>query len=880
MGADEALRAQRPTGPAQIVTVLPMLGLCVFALGLFVSRIVELSQPSRHPLPWSFVQPLSQLWDVLPSLLVVELISLLTTLLALSHAATSVFQPVLLLVATMHSLICTALSPTIRWPAQAMLMLSPSLPLHELCLSIATFYISATAASRLHLTPMATAAAAGLLAMALHLLHGLVGLRLLWWSWHDLHPALASQALGVPLAPTMWSLLSTSTLVYVLRWACSRFAPLSHASDDELLASLHSAIQGLPRGPFVVVVPILALAIAAFLGFIIQLVVLECPGSPGPRSVAVAILSGSAIALASPRSPRSGTEGTDSHDAEDFKLFSGVSLYVGAMVALRLCSDPALHASTGAHQPLCSQGACLAPNSTRDSASFALWWGPTERMGSFGAKGTSTPYSASCAKWPGGIQPSSQGLPSQWYTICGAAEQPATAISGTLAVLSLGIFSTVLFGVCFGPLRPLWNQLRLKAAPQLAPIIAVANRMRCSEDPTALAAWGYCVVMGLSATQWASATGLWSSTASLQLCWRLISDVGSHGILWTALECVATLLVLLGAFLWLEHQSAGGRQSLALKLLKFRPILWPLLSLTGVAGTIAVFVYHYIPVEAMLCIGVAAVGGIGFVWELHSHLLRVGAERYLPGPLRGVLAETPLMLVLRKVYYGGIDAGLGLASALTASVAVRVQPHEMMAVVATLPPPGQALLSQPLVASLPREIRDVFYGREQAALAAAQQASELPRVNGVPALPAPPRSTRDPEGEEQRRAAQSQAIQNRTQGVLETANATGGAAVSTATGGIVWQRADAKAVVKAILLLRLKNFLKIGAKVVAGTGAVATTFYGIALLMPRLRRGLTPADVMTVITLLIAFFSGVKFKLLSKGGLSIKAGSAVVQGSS
>eukprot|EP01126_Amoeba_proteus_P050715 TRINITY_DN6012_c0_g2_i4.p2 TRINITY_DN6012_c0_g2~~TRINITY_DN6012_c0_g2_i4.p2 ORF type:complete len:179 (+),score=11.96 TRINITY_DN6012_c0_g2_i4:76-612(+) len=155
--------------------------------------------------PWTnFKSPIDQ-WKTLPTFLVGEYLFLILSCLAFIHAwnrsRLHLFVWFLtFLVGTANDVIFMAL-PFVDnfWQAQATIMITPRLPLYIPCVYNAFMYWSTTTAWRTGFGRLGQAAVAGLLAGILYFPYDMLGVKFLWWTWHDTYAGLRYRFLDVPI---------------------------------------------------------------------------------------------------------------------------------------------------------------------------------------------------------------------------------------------------------------------------------------------------------------------------------------------------------------------------------------------------------------------------------------------------------------------------------------------------------------------------------------------------------------------------------------------------------------------------------------------------------------------------------------------------------
>lgn len=187
----------------------------------------------------------SEQWKVMPSFLAGELLFYAITVGALIHAArsfkiTGSYNNLIIFVAalvagTANDVFFMALPFANNfWQAQAMIMLTPRLPLYIPCVYIAFMYYP-TVSARLFvierrknfpapsITPqtsfivrffktlftfqrLAIGIVSGIMAMLFYYPYDVTGAKFLWWTWHDTDAPIVQRINGAPASSTLWTL--------------------------------------------------------------------------------------------------------------------------------------------------------------------------------------------------------------------------------------------------------------------------------------------------------------------------------------------------------------------------------------------------------------------------------------------------------------------------------------------------------------------------------------------------------------------------------------------------------------------------------------------------------------------------------------------------
>lgn len=112
------------------------------------------------------------------------------------------------------------------WQAQAVIMLTPRMPLYIPCVYITFMYWPNVVAARVFCFTQkdifAEACLAGLLAGITYAPYDVNGARFLWWTWHDSDPGVKLRWFGVPAGSTLWTITFTASMSFLLRIGADR----------------------------------------------------------------------------------------------------------------------------------------------------------------------------------------------------------------------------------------------------------------------------------------------------------------------------------------------------------------------------------------------------------------------------------------------------------------------------------------------------------------------------------------------------------------------------------------------------------------------------------------------------------------------------------
>lgn len=285
-------------------------------------------------LPWQVFSSPAEQWATQPSFVLGELAFYLLAALSLWHALRNGGSHRLawlaaLLAGTANDVIFMAL-PLVDnfWQAQAMIMLTPRLPLYIPCVYICFLYLPTVALWRVRGLPaLARSALTGLLAILFYAPYDAIGVRFLWWTWHDSDPPIAERLLGVPIGSTLWVILFAGSFSWLLARAGLR--PGRTLGWGRALGALG-----------------LVLALSTVL-MVAQMTLLQPldGGVPGPRGLALAV----ALALGlGAWGMRGGVRRWSGRG--DRLLLPAILGYYALLLGVGLLADPVAHRSASLHQ--------------------------------------------------------------------------------------------------------------------------------------------------------------------------------------------------------------------------------------------------------------------------------------------------------------------------------------------------------------------------------------------------------------------------------------------------------------------------------------------------------------------------------------------------
>jgi hypothetical protein len=367
-------------------------------------------------LPYAhFNSPASQ-WAALPSFVIGEYLFIICAIVALVHARREGRDHVLVWVAaliagTANDMIFMAL-PLVDtfWQAQAQIMITARLPLYIPCVYVCFMYYPTVAVRRLGLEPLSAAALTGMVGCLFYAPYDIVGIKFLWWTWHDTDIPSSVRLLGAPVASSLWVLLFTGSFAWLIHKALGR------RRGDEITGKVFAVGFALVAG-------------CSTLLMLVQITILQQVdgGAPGYGALAAGWIVYATLVvlgrkLAKPEPPRAG----------DRLLLGAAIAYFTVLIAIMASFDPGKHVSTGVHQTV---GECYVE--ATDITGLT-------RHEFLCAKDFDEDYSFECV----------DELPAdgtQWYTICG---RPHTNFAAWMTGVGLlGLVGIGLFTFMLGPAR-------------------------------------------------------------------------------------------------------------------------------------------------------------------------------------------------------------------------------------------------------------------------------------------------------------------------------------------------------------------------------------------------------------------------------------------
>ena len=184
-------------------------------------------------LPFSFVRSPVEVAENMPSFVVGEVVFMLLSLVCFIHAWKKGRVYLLvwwasIIVGCANDVFFMCLPGVDNFHhAQGTIMLTPRLPLYILCVYNTFMYCSVTSCFSLQLGAIGNAAVVGLLAELFYSVYDFVGIRFLWWTWHDTDAAISERIFDVPIGSSMWVITFCFSFSFILHIMISRCRTIS-----------------------------------------------------------------------------------------------------------------------------------------------------------------------------------------------------------------------------------------------------------------------------------------------------------------------------------------------------------------------------------------------------------------------------------------------------------------------------------------------------------------------------------------------------------------------------------------------------------------------------------------------------------------------------
>ncbi|XP_001636002.2 uncharacterized protein LOC5515900 isoform X2 [Nematostella vectensis] len=201
-----------------------------------------------------------EIWREEPTFLMCEIVFLLIAAMTFRHALRNGKTYILLWITlSLHGLTTECVSyfvPDVDnfWHAQSMVMLvEKRLPLHIVLFYPGVMYTVALSVAKLRLPLSAEPFAVGLADVIFDFPFDIMGIKLLWWSWHDTDPNLFDRHYWVPWTSYIFHMTFASSFTFIfhgMRWALigvDKFQP-SKSWFKELTCVLVAGVFSMPLG--------------------------------------------------------------------------------------------------------------------------------------------------------------------------------------------------------------------------------------------------------------------------------------------------------------------------------------------------------------------------------------------------------------------------------------------------------------------------------------------------------------------------------------------------------------------------------------------------------------------------------------------------------
>jgi len=373
--------------------------------------------PSWAEMPWKAFSHPGERFQVLPSFVLGEFAFICLAIITLVHALAHGRQHLTVWLAaftagTANDAIFMMLPMVDNfWQAQAVVMLTPRMPLYIPCVYNVFLYLSAVAGWRAGLSLLPTVALSGILGEMIYAPYDITGAKFLWWTWHDTDAPIRERLLGVPIGSTVWVITFSASFQFLVSYFLRKASSPLRLTIGLLLVS-------------VLATPIMCLQMA-----LLQLFSLESQGLPTYRSLLL-VLTIYLFTINKGFAHRSPDRNLNT-SLTNWVVVMFLEWYYLFLSVNMLGADPASHLSTGVHQEI---GDCSvrAPDITGH-----------ERQVYLCAETHSQDFLLDCA------QLCSQNVfddcavqTSTWYSVCGRPHTNYLLWVGvTITLCSLGAFT-------------------------------------------------------------------------------------------------------------------------------------------------------------------------------------------------------------------------------------------------------------------------------------------------------------------------------------------------------------------------------------------------------------------------------------------------------
>merc|ERR1712137_1087948 len=397
-------------------------------------------------LPWSPVTPPEVVAEKMPSFVCGELLFAIMSLICFIHAWKKGRTYLLVWFASIFAG-CANDAVFMFLPgvdnffhAQGTIMITPRLPLYILFVYNSFMYVSVVAGFQLQLGAFGNSCAVGLLAELFYCVYDLVGIKFIWWTWHDTDVATSERLFDVPIGSSMWVITFCSSFYFLLYTTSCRT----------------------PRiGRFQFVYILLVLCIFTTPLMMLQMGACQLFGQMGrPNIVSLMILLLFYLMIISFKMIFSGnwlSKRFPSVQADGF-LSAAINIYFGALTGIAVYFKPETHTSTGVHQSLGECGVQELDLSGLPREKYLCSRSYDERFNIVGAPNTT----------------------SQWYTISGLPIENHDV--WILAICLLSLVGIILYTYLYTARKILVRRPLAQRTPSVNP---VAKKIGVTDIPKA-----------------------------------------------------------------------------------------------------------------------------------------------------------------------------------------------------------------------------------------------------------------------------------------------------------------------------------------------------------------------------------------------------------
>ena len=308
------------------------------------------------------------------------------------------------------------------WQGQACIMITPRMPLYIPCVYIVFMYTSTVAAWRLgrecgFQNALSLAALTGLMGEMIYSPYDIIGIKFLWWTWHDTDAPIRDRLYGVPVGSSSWVITFTASfqLLHQLTIPKPVIEGKQKLTNGKALFCL--LVNGL------LATPLMMVQMSLF-----QLISGDLQGFPTTKHTFVAILTLFTLLATRILFNRVKSNALQARvQIWDLIINLALVLYFCFLFAIMMIGKPEDHSSTGVHQEV---GDCSVKGIDISGHERQVYLCKDSYEEDFSFNCKKTDYETS-----------------QWYTVCGNPhkDKPTfVAVIGLLGLMGSIVYTRVL----------------------------------------------------------------------------------------------------------------------------------------------------------------------------------------------------------------------------------------------------------------------------------------------------------------------------------------------------------------------------------------------------------------------------------------------------